>query len=94
MEQSDLDLLMPAMAAPTIADNTIWHVQYLSESVHPIETIRPDMGFFELAFSKKRFPSVQARFCTDNLKIMPTAEHLLKLRLSGLDPIAVSGVRR
>lgn len=72
---------------------TIDHVKLLSDTVHPIETIYPEKGFFDLAFEKKRFPSTKTRFCTEHLKIHPTADHLLKLKYSGIDPIAVSGVR-
>jgi 3'-phosphoadenosine 5'-phosphosulfate sulfotransferase (PAPS reductase)/FAD synthetase len=72
---------------------TLDHVKLLSETVHPIETIRPELSFFELAEKKKRFPSAKARFCTEHLKIRPTAEHIEKMKAQGLKPIAVSGVR-
>ena len=72
---------------------TLEHVELLSKVVHPVATIHPDLKFYELASQKKRFPSAKARFCTEYLKIIPSAEHIHKLRQSGLDPIAVSGVR-
>jgi len=72
---------------------TIEHVKYLNENVHPIETIRPERNFFELALDKKRFPSTKARFCTQHLKIYPTQDHIQQLRYAGFEPIAVSGVR-
>lgn len=82
---------------------TIAHVQLLSERVHPIETIYPNwkdlnkepgkLGFFDLALHKRRFPSTKVRFCTEYLKIYPTADHLLKLKYEGKKVIAVSGVR-
>lgn len=69
------------------------HVAWLASNIHPIETIYPEIGFFDLAMSRHRFPSTCARFCTEELKIIPTAEHLLRLRLSGKRIISVSGVR-
>ena len=72
---------------------TIEHVKLLSERVHPIETIKPEMSFFELAFHKKRFPSTKARFCTEHLKIFPTIDRVQSLKLEGWTVIAVSGVR-
>jgi 3'-phosphoadenosine 5'-phosphosulfate sulfotransferase (PAPS reductase)/FAD synthetase len=72
---------------------TIEHVKLLSERVHPIETIKPEMDFFELALHKGRFPSPKARFCTDVLKIRPTMDHITKLMCSGLRIVNVSGVR-
>lgn len=72
---------------------TLEHVQLLSEKVHPIETITPELNFFDLALKKKRFPSTKARFCTEHLKIHPTQDHIQSIRREGLEPIAVSGVR-
>ena len=72
---------------------TLAHVRWLSENVHPIETIYPERGFYELALQRKRFPSACARFCTEELKIIPTAEHILKLKMEGRQIVAVSGVR-
>lgn len=72
---------------------TIDHVDLISKTVHPVETIKPALDFFELALKKKRFPSTCARFCTEHLKIFPTIDHIQKLKLEGWDVIAVSGVR-
>ena len=72
---------------------TLEHVAMLSEKAHPIETIYPELNFFDLALAKHRFPSAKARFCTEHLKIYPSAFHLLKMKAEGLEPIAVSGVR-
>lgn len=69
------------------------HVAWLSANVHPVETIKPERDFFELALERKRFPSACARFCTEELKIIPTAEHILRLKMSGKRIVAVSGVR-
>ena len=68
-------------------------VKILSEKVHPIETIKPDLGFFELAKKKTRFPSTKVRFCTQHLKIFPSQEHILYLQQSYTCVVAVSGVR-
>ncbi len=72
---------------------TIAHVKLISETVHPIETIRPEMDFFELALHKRRFPSTKVRFCTEHLKIFPTQDHIQSLKLGGFKVIAISGTR-
>lgn len=72
---------------------TLEHVAMLSEKVHPIETIYPELNFFDLALANKRFPQPTARFCTRQLKIEPAADYIIGLRSQGFDPIAVSGVR-
>ncbi len=72
---------------------TIEHIQYLSEKVHPIETIKPEMQFFPLCAHKRRFPSTKARFCTEFLKIHPSWDHVVRMRYAGFEPIMVSGVR-
>lgn len=72
---------------------TYAHVERIGLTVHPVETIKPDLGFFELAHKKKRFPSSQRRFCTQHLKIYPSQKHIERMRFYGLDVIAVSGVR-
>ena len=72
---------------------TIDHVQWLSENIHPVETIYPEVDFFNLALERKRFPSTKARFCTEVLKIHPTQVHTSSLKNKGYDVIAISGVR-
>jgi 3'-phosphoadenosine 5'-phosphosulfate sulfotransferase (PAPS reductase)/FAD synthetase len=74
-------------------DWTYAHISMLHEKVHPITVLKPELPFFPLAFKKRRFPSTKARFCTEFLKIYPTEEHIRKLKLRGLEPIAISGVR-
>lgn len=69
------------------------HIKLVSENVHPIEILEPDLGFFDLAFHKKRFPSAVARFCTQHLKIIPAQRHITNLIAEGHEVIAVSGVR-
>lgn len=72
---------------------TYAHIKLLSETVFPITTIRAEQGFFPLALSRHRFPSLKRRFCTEELKIVPSQDHIQRLRYAGHDPIAVSGVR-
>lgn len=73
--------------------DTLAHVDLISRTVHPIETIYPPLGFFDLARKKNRFPSTKARFCTEELKIIPTQRHITKLFAKGFSVISVSGVR-
>lgn len=72
---------------------TLKHVQMLSEKVHPIEIIKPERGFYDLCLHKKTMPNPIARFCTHILKIEPTRDYLQSLRMQGIQPISVSGVR-
>lgn len=74
-------------------DWTYQQVKMLNETVHPIETLEPELGFYELALDKHRFPSTKARFCTEHLKILPTQRHIEKLKYEGFEVVAVSGVR-
>lgn len=73
---------------------TYQYVKMLSDRVHPIETIRADLGFYELAQKKKRFPSIRARFCTQYLKIFVTQKYIKAIQESGKSVLLVSGVRR
>ena len=66
-------------------------LDYLSEDVFPIETIKPSLDFFELARKKGRFPSPKVRFCTQQLKIVPSMEYILQLPENTL---LLSGVRK
>lgn len=72
---------------------TYEQVEMLSRHVHPIETLKPKLGFFELAANKQRFPSSEARFCTQHLKIFPTQDHVRYLLEAHRHVVAVSGVR-
>ncbi len=69
------------------------YVRMLSEKVWPITTLEPELGFFELAKKKKRFPSAKARFCTVELKIKPTLKHINTLFSQGNTVRLHSGVR-
>ncbi len=69
------------------------YIRMLSETVWPITTLKPPLGFFELAKKKKRFPSAKARFCTVELKIKPTLAHISTLFAQGNTVRLHSGVR-
>lgn len=75
------------------ADETYAHLEMLSEKVFPITKLEPEMGFYELARHKKRFPSQLARFCTQNLKMKPAKIFIDALLEQGYEVIAASGVR-
>lgn len=72
---------------------TYEQVRILSERVHHVETLKPKLGFFDLAEKKKRFPSVRVRFCTQHLKIYPSQDHITYLKEAYPCVVAVSGVR-
>jgi 3'-phosphoadenosine 5'-phosphosulfate sulfotransferase (PAPS reductase)/FAD synthetase len=75
------------------ADETYQHVVMLSEKVFPIQWLRTE-GFIQLAKRKGRFPSAKARFCTQELKLLPTKAFLEDLSEQFEEVIPVSGVRR
>ena len=50
------------------------YLAMLSERVYPIQTIQYELGFYELARKKKRFPGAKSRFCTVNLKVIPSMQ--------------------
>lgn len=60
---------------------------------HPVVWLEPELGFYELALKKKRFPSRKARFCTQFLKVIPTRNDVLALLREGHDVELYSGVR-
>lgn len=72
-------------------------IRLLSERVMKIQTINPELGFWDLARKKKRFPSAKARFCTQALKVIPSMEFVAKIRSGYPDPLRIlmlSGVRK
>ena len=69
------------------------YLALLSERVFPIETVYPELGFYELALKKRRFPSRKARFCTEMLKIVPSMKHIEVLKKRG-KVLILNGVRR
>lgn len=72
---------------------TYEQVRMLSEKVHPIEMLKPELDFFALAQKKTRFPSTKVRFCTQHLKIFPSQDHIVYLKQAYSCVVAVSGVR-
>jgi 3'-phosphoadenosine 5'-phosphosulfate sulfotransferase (PAPS reductase)/FAD synthetase len=74
-------------------DWTYDQVRWINENLHPVTTLQPKHGFFDLAIARKRFPSVKARFCTEELKIIPTKQHITGLFAAAKKVVAVSGVR-
>lgn len=69
------------------------HIAMLSEKAFPIQTLMPDLGFYDLAKKKRLFPSNARRFCTEHLKIKPSARHITGLLAACKKVVAVSGVR-
>lgn len=72
---------------------TYEHIEMLSKTVHPIETLKPELDFYALVRSKGTFPSAKRRFCTEALKIWPAQDHINYLREAYDEVVAVSGVR-
>jgi 3'-phosphoadenosine 5'-phosphosulfate sulfotransferase (PAPS reductase)/FAD synthetase len=73
---------------------TLSYIEYLCKSVHPIETIQPELDYYELAIKKRRFPSAKARFCTTELKLKPLKVMLDRLILeTGNEFLLHSGIR-
>lgn len=60
----------------------------------PITVIKPPRDYWELAEHKGRFPSTKSRFCTIELKILPTREDVLTLLRDGVNLLMLNGVRR
>lgn len=75
------------------ADETLDFVRMLSESVHPIEWIKPPLDYFELVQKKGMFPSPRIRYCTQLLKLEPTKVHLYKMLEEGHEILCHTGVR-
>lgn len=72
---------------------TYEQVEMLSQRVHPIETLKPDLDFYDLVRKKGVFPSARRRFCTEHLKIRPSQDHIAYLSKAYDAVVAVSGVR-
>ncbi len=73
------------------------YVKFINDTVWPIITVRPDLGFVDLAIKKHRFPSTKARFCTTELKLKPMRKWMLQALASGeiAEPLVVcAGVRK
>ncbi len=56
---------------------TYEYIQYVGDALgKQIITLQPELGFVEMAKKKKRFPSSQARFCTEELKLKPMKKYI------------------
>ena len=69
---------------------TLAYIRMLDTFIFPIETIYPPLGFYDLVAKKGRFPAAKVRFCTQDLKMKPLQEWLLK---QDSEVILHSGVR-
>jgi len=72
---------------------TYEHVEKISREIHPVIKIHPEKDYYDLAFSKKRFPGAKSRFCTQFLKIFPSQDYIQRKCKEGFEVISVSGVR-
>jgi 3'-phosphoadenosine 5'-phosphosulfate sulfotransferase (PAPS reductase)/FAD synthetase len=72
---------------------TYAHVKMLEARVHPVEWLKPALGFYDLAKKKQRFPSPRARFCTVELKIVPSNKRIKKWQEEGYTVINHTGIR-
>lgn len=72
---------------------TYSYIEMLNDNIFPIHVLHPELGFYELAKKKKRFPSRMGRFCTQHLKVIPSREHVLGLMRSGKRVLLLNGVR-
>lgn len=75
---------------------TLAHVQALADHCGlPLNVARCEKTFIELCESKKMFPSRLARFCTEELKIIPSSRWLDEAYGDGRidNPVLVMGVR-
>lgn len=75
------------------AQETYNQIRLLSEKVLPVIWLQTE-GFIQLAKRKGRFPSTKARFCTQELKLLPTKKFIEELSNKYDEIIPVSGVRR
>lgn len=77
---------------------TIQHVEGLAIKLGlPLHKAPPKFNFLSLCESKQRFPSTRARFCSEELKVKPTARWLEEAIDSGIiegEPILCMGIRR
>lgn len=68
---------------------TMAHLEELSRALGPITMLRPKLGMADLIRAKAMFPSRQRRFCTQQLKIYPIAEHLQSLDVDCVNAVGV-----
>lgn len=72
---------------------TLDYISMLNLCVHPIEEIRGELLFYDLARKKGFFPQVKKRFCTQELKMKPTQAWVMARLSEGHEVILHSGVR-
>lgn len=75
------------------AEETYKHINYLvnkSGVKHNVLTSKKYDGMIDLAIKKKRFPSTNARFCTEELKIYPMIDFILS---QTSNVIVIDGIR-
>lgn len=73
------------------------HVDLLARELgREVLRIHGPYTFVSLAVKKQRFPSVRARFCTEELKVKPLAKWINETLLDRIDgdPVVLQGVRR
>lgn len=75
------------------ATDTYNHILMLSNKVFPVIWLETE-GFINLAKRKGRFPATKSRFCTQELKLLPTKRFLEDLLANYDEVIPVSGVRK
>lgn len=76
---------------------TIDHVHGLAKKLgQPLHVVRGEFKFITLCESKKRFPSPKARFCTEDLKVIPMSEWMDEAYGRGMfdNPVLVQGIRK
>lgn len=72
---------------------TLAHLDALGKKLGiPITVVRGPYTFESLAIKKQRFPSMKARFCTEELKVRPMAQWV-EAQEFAVDPVIVQGVR-
>ena len=58
----------------------------------PIEHLKPELDFYQLAAREKRFPSAKARFCTEYLKMQVSQKHILEWMKQDKNILLITGV--
>lgn len=66
------------------------HILLISQELHPVVWLEPELPFYDLVHKKKMFPYKQARFCTQYLKLEPAKQFMSTL---GGSIVSVTGVR-
>jgi 3'-phosphoadenosine 5'-phosphosulfate sulfotransferase (PAPS reductase)/FAD synthetase len=73
---------------------TYEHVKYIERELQtPIEWIKGELNFYELAQKKHGFPSAKKRFCTEHLKMRVSQGHVLQWMRDGKNVLLITGVR-